>query len=65
MYAARKAAEAARRGDQAALRFWTHVRDTVDQAPPLTDDQRDRLAVLLRPCRARATAGATQPAQAA
>ncbi len=47
-YAANKIAEAEAAGDRAAYRFWSRVRADVDQAPPLTDEQRSRLAVLLR-----------------
>lgn len=32
-----------------------HIRRTVDQTPPLTDEQRSRLALLLAPVRSRAT----------
>jgi hypothetical protein len=35
------------------------VRRVVDAAPPLTDEQRTRLAELLRPARAAAIVGAT------
>ena len=40
--------EIARR-DLAAANIENYIRRTVDAAPPLTDEQRDRLAVLLRP----------------
>ncbi len=49
MYAARRAAEARGRGDEAQARYWERIASKVDQAPPLTAAQRDRLAVLLRP----------------
>ena len=39
--------DAARR-DLAAANIESYIRRTVDAAPALTDDQRDRLAVLLR-----------------
>jgi hypothetical protein len=32
-----------------ALRLEDYIRRTVDTAPPLTDEQRERLALLLRP----------------
>ena len=32
-----------------ALKAEDYIRELVDTAPPLTDEQRDRLAVLLRP----------------
>ena len=35
--------------DLAALRIENYVRKIVDAAPPLTDEQRDRIAGLLRP----------------
>jgi hypothetical protein len=34
--------------DLKALRLEEHVRRVVDEAPPLTDEQRDRIASLLR-----------------
>lgn len=34
--------------DLRAARLEAHIRDVVDTAPPLTPDQRDRLALLLR-----------------
>ena len=37
------------RRDLRAARAADYVRKLVDGAPPLTDEQRDRLAVLLRP----------------
>jgi hypothetical protein len=37
------------RRDLAAERLAEHIRKTVDGAPPLTAEQRDRLALLLRP----------------
>lgn len=43
----------AARQDLKAARLANHVRDAVDSAPPLTDEQRERIAALLRP-----TAGA-------
>jgi len=49
MYAARKAAEARVRGDESAAKRWEGIAAVVDQAPPLTQAQRDQLAVLLRP----------------
>lgn len=64
-YAVWKAAEAARRGDLEALRFWAHVHETVDEAPPLSEEQRGRLAVLLRPSSDRSTAGVGRAVKAA
>jgi phage terminase Nu1 subunit (DNA packaging protein) len=37
------------RRDYAAQALAEHIRNVVDSAPPLTPEQRDRLAVLLRP----------------
>lgn len=48
-YAADKAADAEACGDKSAYRFWMAVKRDVDAAPPLSDGQRSRLAVLLRP----------------
>lgn len=47
-YAAGMAAKARERGDLVEARWWDRVKADVDQAPPLTEDQRSRLAVLLR-----------------
>lgn len=47
MNARQKAAEAAARGDTAGERYWLHVADVVDQAPPLSPEQIARLRVLL------------------
>ena len=41
-------ATAEARRDYAAERLADHVREVVDSAPPLTEDQRRRLAELLR-----------------
>jgi hypothetical protein len=38
------------RRDLAAASLEEHIRKTVNAAPPLTDDQKARLAALLRPC---------------
>ncbi len=43
-----EAADAARR-DAAVLALADHVREVIDGFPPLTPEQRDRLAALLRP----------------
>jgi hypothetical protein len=43
------AAEALERGDVADAENWMRVKADVDQAPPLTQAQKDRLRVLLRP----------------
>lgn len=48
-YAADKAREARDCGDLAAAAWWDRVKVDVDAAPPLTETQRSRLAVLLRP----------------
>ncbi|MBB5785982.1 hypothetical protein [Jiangella mangrovi] len=48
---------AARRELRAAA-LEDHIRKVVDQAPPLTTEQRDRLAQLLRPSVARNGGGA-------
>ena len=37
------------RRDLRAAKLADHIRRVVDEAPPLTTEQRDRLAVLLRP----------------
>lgn len=37
------------RTELAAQRLADHIRRTLDTAPPLTPEQRDRLALLLRP----------------
>lgn len=47
------------RGDQAEADFWRRVKADVDQAPPLSQATRDRLAVLLRPAPAEAAPHAT------
>lgn len=39
----------AARRDLAATKIAEYVRKTVDAAPPLTDEQRERIAALLRP----------------
>lgn len=49
MYAARMAAEARARGDEAKARYWDGIQAKVDEAPPLDAATRSRLAVLLRP----------------
>jgi hypothetical protein len=38
-----------RRRDAAATRLADYIKATVDAAPPLTAEQRERLAALLRP----------------
>lgn len=48
MHAARMAAEALARGDDAKHRYWLRIQRQVDRAPPLTNAQLDRLVVLLR-----------------
>jgi hypothetical protein len=47
-YAERQLAAAESRGDRAAARYWRRIAAVVDQAPPLTAAQRDRLRVLMR-----------------
>lgn len=47
------------RGDQAEADFWRRVKADVDEAPPLSPEVRDRLAVLLRPAPAEAAPRAT------
>jgi hypothetical protein len=37
------------RRDYAAAKLAEHIKKIIDQAPPLTDEQRARLAALLRP----------------
>jgi hypothetical protein len=48
MYAERMAAEARAAGDEARGEYWDRIARVVDKAPPLSAEQRDRLAVLLR-----------------
>ena len=48
-YSERMIREAEERGDQAAAAIWRHVKANVDQAPPLTQSQKDKLRVLLAP----------------
>jgi len=64
-YAAEKIAEAAESGDQAAARYWTRIRDLVNESPPLTLEQRGRLAALLRPATGLSPAGTRRPPRAA
>lgn len=47
MNAAQLAAEAAARGDRAGERYWLHVQEVVDQAPPLSPKQIAKLRVLI------------------
>ncbi len=52
MHAAKKgdpAAVAAARAEFKALKLEDYIRQLVDSAPRLSDEQRDRLALLLRP----------------
>lgn len=42
--------------DLAAAQLADHIARVVDAAPPLTDEQRDRLALLLRPTEGRRSA---------
>lgn len=55
-YSDRMIAEAEARGDIAAVNYWRGIAAVVDQAPPLSASQKDRLRVLLRP-----SAPATEP----
>lgn len=59
MYAERMATEARAAGDAARARYWERVARRVDEAPPLTPEQRDRLRVLLRPTNDPGIPGAT------
>jgi hypothetical protein len=47
-YADAKITEARARGDVAAVKFWTRVRDVVDQAPPMSVGLAARLTVVMR-----------------
>jgi hypothetical protein len=44
-----EAAQTEARRDYAAEKLADYIRRTVDEAPPLSDEQRARLALLLRP----------------
>ncbi len=46
-YAAQMAAEAEARGDMAKARFWLKIKAEVDKAPPFSQEQKDRLRILL------------------
>jgi acetoacetate decarboxylase len=46
-YAADMAAEAEVRGDLAKANFWLRIKAKVDEAPPLTTEQRSQLRILL------------------
>ena len=48
-HADRVIADALGRGDTVTAERWRRIKARVDEAPPLTPEQRDRLAVLLRP----------------
>lgn len=41
------------RRDLAAAKLDAYIKKVVSEAPPLTDEQRDRIAALLRPTKAR------------
>jgi hypothetical protein len=43
------AAEAEAAGDHAGARYWHSLKALVDQAPPLSEEQRSQLRILLRP----------------
>ncbi|MFF7884319.1 hypothetical protein ACH40F_29130 [Streptomyces sp. NPDC020794] len=47
MNAAKLAAEAAERGDVAGQRYWLHVEQVVNSAPPLSPEQVSKLRVLI------------------
>jgi hypothetical protein len=49
MTAAERARQALARGDEQTARRWQRIADLVDQAPPLTQAQQDRLQILLQP----------------
>jgi hypothetical protein len=48
-YAAYMAEQAAARGDTAQVTYWTRIKNLVDQAPPLTNEQAAQIRSLLRP----------------
>ncbi|HZU54823.1 MAG TPA: hypothetical protein VFA06_03035 [Actinocrinis sp.] len=60
-YADKRLADAEAAGDQAQIRYWKRVRARVDAAPALSEAQRDRLAVLLRPPPVEVPAPASHP----
>lgn len=47
MIAEREIAAALAAGDTKRAAYWQTIKDAVDQAPPLTERQRERLAALL------------------
>lgn len=47
MGAEQLAVEAAARGDKAGEAYWLHIKEQVDQAPPLSPEQAARLRVLV------------------
>jgi len=51
MYAEHMARLARERGDENSAKYWDYVKAVVDGCPPLSDEQRSALAVLLRPVR--------------
>lgn len=48
-WAERKAREAEACGDTHAVAYWLHIKATVDKAPPLSEAQKAKLRILLRP----------------
>lgn len=48
MMARERAAAARERGDLAEAAYWSAVANTVDVAPPITPEMKERLRVLLR-----------------
>ncbi len=52
-------------GDLKAVRYWSRIRDLVNDSPPLTQAQRSRLGALLRPVAGLSPAGARRPPRAA
>lgn len=48
MYAEMMANKALEAGDMRGFNYWTSIKKTVDAAPPLAPEIRDRLTVLLR-----------------
>ena len=49
MWAEQQAREAEARGDQERAAYYWAIKSEVDKAPPLSEEQKARLRVLLRP----------------
>lgn len=47
MIAEREITKALAEGDTKRAEYWRTIKDAVDQAPPLTERQREKLALLL------------------